>query len=367
MFLMKHWICLFVFFLQYVSLQAQENEVWKAFWNSDTTLIGFKDSRGETVIPPKFMGLTMANRLEHIMAAMETTSDGVESYYLTKDMKVVARDSLYFWDNAPDCESEGFIRVYDKHHDLVGMLNRRGEVVIPAEYNMLSRVMNGMVVALKGARKHYDKHERHTGCKHYRWKGGQTYLIDTSNNILVKDFSVEFELDFYSLSKNYAPSDNTEKTSFLGVDGQYYTFVNFTKAFEAWFSAELLENISVEKLVSLAHDSVTYWDDERGWFVEHARDFARRNSSFINAEWGKLQKDKVEYDIFLESLNPYIYTSEKYEQYFNNCGEGKDWQYPVISLVITYNRRGDFYQNSYQFLKTENGYRLVSASIRNKG
>lgn len=362
---MKHWICLFIVFLQCVSLQAQEKEVWEAFWNSDTTLIGFKDSSGETVIPPKFMGLTMANRLEYIMAVMETTSDGFESYYLTKDMKAVARDSLFFWDNTPDCESESFIRFHDKHHDLVGMLNRRGEVVIPAEYNMLSRVMNGMVVALKGARKHYDKHEKHTGCKHYRWKGGQTYLIDTSNNILVKDFSGD--LDFYSLSKNNAPSDHVEKASFLGVDGQYYTFVHFTKAFEAWFFAELLEDISVEKLASIAHDSVAYWDDERGWLVEHARDFAQRNSSFINAEWRKLQKDQIEYDIFIESLNPYIYTSEEFEQYFNNCGEGKEWQYPVMSLVITYNRRGDFYQNSYQFLKTGNGYRLVSVSIRNKG
>lgn len=362
---MKHLAWLFVFFL-YSGLYAQNNEVWTAFWNNDTTLIGFKDEAGETVIPPKFMGLTMAHQLEHIMAVMETTPDGFDSYYLTKNLKVVGRDSIYFWDNAPDCESEGFIRFHDKHTDRVGMLNRNGEVVIPAEYNMLSRVMNGMVVALKGARKHCDKHEKHSGCQHFRWKGGQTHLIDTANNMLVKDFPMEFDLDFYSITKGATPTDETTKMSFLGVDGRHYTFVNFTCDFKAWFFSDLLRGFSVKKLINIAHDSVAYWDQERKWVVESGKAFAQQNFSFINEEWARLQNGSVEYDFFIESLNSYIYTAPEFQRYFNNCLEGMDWRYPVMNLVITGKRRGDFYQNSYQFLKTEVGYRMISVSIQNR-
>lgn len=363
---MKHLVWLLFFLLHNVPLQAQENEAWTAFWNNDTTRIGFKDAAGETVIPPTFMGLTMAHRLEHIMAAMEMTSDGIESYYLTKSLKIVARDSLYFWDNASDCESEGFIRFHDKDNDMVGMLNRDGEVAISAEYNMLSRVMNGMVVALKGAKKQYDKHKKHTGCKHYRWKGGKTYIIDTANHILVKNFSVESDLDFYSISKHPRPSDDPEKENFLGVDGQYYTFVNFTNDFKTWFFTDLMQDFSIEKLIDVTHDSVTYWNEEIGWLVETGKDFAQRNLSFMNNEWAKLQNDQAEYHVFIESLNPYIFTSAYYQRYFNNCLEGKGWQYPVMDLVINHTRPGDFYQNSYQFLKTESGYKMISASIRNK-
>jgi hypothetical protein len=42
------------------------------------------------------------------------------------------------------------------------------------------------------------------------------------------------------------------------------------------------------------------------------------------------------YAVFDEGLNPYIYESEEYKDYFNNCGDSKDWLYPFKNIVISY-------------------------------
>src|SRR5690606_42056116 len=69
-----------------------------------------------------------------------------------KTGRKVGNDSLYYFDNVPDCESEGFIRFYDQANDLVGMLNSEGEIQIPAIYNGLGRVKNGMIPDRKSTR-----------------------------------------------------------------------------------------------------------------------------------------------------------------------------------------------------------------------
>ena len=48
---------------------------------------------------------------------------------------IVGKDSVYIFDNTPDCENEGFIRFRDHKTDKAGMFNRNGNIVIPAEYN----------------------------------------------------------------------------------------------------------------------------------------------------------------------------------------------------------------------------------------
>ena len=112
---------------------------WTSFWNTDSTLIGFKDKSGAIKIEPRFKGFTNARKFDNIMAV---TDEKWKSYYLTKSGKIIGRDSLHIFDNGADCESEGFIRFKDKKTDQVGMFNSNGDVVIPAEYNDLTRVRN---------------------------------------------------------------------------------------------------------------------------------------------------------------------------------------------------------------------------------
>ncbi|MHC0443614.1 WG repeat-containing protein, partial [Flavobacterium sp. 3-210] len=79
-----------------------------------------------------------------------------KSYYLTKQGKIVGRDSLYVFDNGPDCENEGFIRFTNHKTDKMGIFNSEGKIVIPAQYSALTKVRNGLIVVLKDAEKQQD-------------------------------------------------------------------------------------------------------------------------------------------------------------------------------------------------------------------
>jgi hypothetical protein len=50
--------------------------------------------------------------------------------------------------------------------------------------------------------------------------------------------------------------------------------------------------------------------------------------------------------------------------YFNNCHESKYWLYPVKNVVINPKNKFDHGQDHIQFLRTENGYKLISVSSR---
>ena len=116
-------------------------------------MAGFKDKNGIIKIAPMFKGFTSGARFENIIAVMEVDNGEAGRYYLTKSGKIVGRDSLHMFDNGTECESEGFISFRDGTTDKAGMFNRNGDVAIPAEYNELTRVRNGMITAIKGATK----------------------------------------------------------------------------------------------------------------------------------------------------------------------------------------------------------------------
>src|SRR5688572_4673117 len=121
---MRHYILTHLLTLLGCTLFGQSNDTWTAFWNKDTTLIGFKDKNGVVKIEPKFSGFTFANKFDNIIVASEEVKDTYKTYYLTKTGRIVGRDSLRIFDNGADCESEGFIRFRDNKTDKVGMFNR---------------------------------------------------------------------------------------------------------------------------------------------------------------------------------------------------------------------------------------------------
>ena len=88
-----------------LSLFGQSDDTWTSFWNSDSTQIGYKDKNGIVKIEAKNYFYTFPNKFDNIMVVMEKVDNSVESYYLTKAGKILGRDSLYFFDNTPDCES----------------------------------------------------------------------------------------------------------------------------------------------------------------------------------------------------------------------------------------------------------------------
>lgn len=352
---MKKIVILYTFLVLSCSTFAQNNDTWIAFWNKDTTLIGFKDKNGIIKIKPKFIGFIVAQQFQDIIAATEDKDNKWDSYYLTKSGKIVGRDSLYSFDNSPDCENEGFIRFKDWKNDKMGLFNGEGKVIIPAIYSDLTKVRNGMIVALKDALK-----TQHG--EHFSWVGGKEILIDINNKILIDDFKDNNDLNFYSVEKSPAPSENSVRENFLGVDGQYYSFVNFDKEFKSWLKNDLLKDLSKANLLKHSSAKITYWKEPLGWISEPKNKFINQNYNFLKLKLQELNFAKTEYFISSDGLNQFIFESGEYEMYFNNCNESKDWKYPVMDIVISQKSTTDRGQDHFEFLRTENGYKLISVS-----
>jgi len=306
--------------------------------------------------------ITFAYKFDHIMAVVEGVNEKWEGYYLTKEGRKVGRDSLYSWDNRYDCESEGFIRFRDHKTDKAGMFNRNGDIVIPAEYNALSNVRNGMVIALKGGKKEYWHKDK--DCEHFTWAGGKEVLIDTSNNVLIDDFRCTAYLNYFSIEKTKTPHSDTIRESFLAKDGNYYSFINFEKEFKQWLTDSLFKNLTIEKLIDASYDTITWSSAEKHWTKSHKQQFITNNFEVLKSGLLEIQNPDCKYSISIDGLNSFMCYGLEFEKYFDNCGDAKEWIFPVMN-VVKWNKNNST-QNWYKFLRTDNGYKLISVTIRDE-
>jgi len=334
---------------------CQVKDTWVQFWNKDSSLTGYKDKNGVIKIKPTFIQYCIGNRFDDIIAV---TDNKWNSYYLIKNGRKIGRDSLYHFDNGDDCESEGFIRFRDRKTDKAGIFNSKGEIAVPAIYNDLTRVNNGMIVAIKDAtkKKWFD---------HFVWSGGKNLLIDTNNNVLIDDFKYNANINFYTLLITEQPSPDTLRHNYKSTNGKYYSFVDFDKEFKAWLANDLLNHFTKEDLLKTSFEKISYWNEDSGWVSESKFSFIEKNFAIISNKLLQLKSPGCQYDVFNESLNGYIFDSEKYAPYFNNCGESMEWIYPVQNVVISYNDMKNLIQDHFSFLKTEDGYKLISVSVSN--
>jgi hypothetical protein len=329
---LKTTLILYLFFLISISATAQSSDKWIAF-TDDSGLKGFKDTIRQVKIKPKFMGFTTAKYFDKIIVAMEETENGtLDSYYLTKAGKKVGRDSLHIIGNASDCESEDFIRFIGKKTDKAGMFDKDRNIAIPADYNALSQVQNGLIQALKGVKKEPLAHLNHDGCNHYSWKGGKQILLDTNNKILIDNFKYDGVLNLYSMQIGEEKSKIPYRISFKGVNGKYYSFIDYKKEFKHWLRTELLNSFSLKKIIKASHDNITY--HKNNWKTEDKTPFLKRNFEHIKNSILKLKKPDADYFISTYGLNPYIFDSKDFEKYYDNCGDSLEDKYPVISIII---------------------------------
>jgi hypothetical protein len=323
--------------------------------------MGFKDKNGITKIEPKFMGMNLAGKFDDIIAVTEDANGKWNNYYLTKLGRIAGQDSLFYFDNSCDCESEEFIRFRNPKTDKAGMFNKNGDIVIPSEYNDLTRVRNGMVIALKGSIKKYiDNGE------HFSWVGGKEYLIDTTNTVLIDNFKLDNNLNFFSLKISSKPDSDPVRQSFKGTNGQYYSFVDFEKEFRVWLKTTLLEDPTKDRLRLMTLKTIVSWKEPEGWVTEDKEAFINRNYNLIKTMFLELTATNCDYNIFDIGLNPYIYDTEEYARYFNNCGEPKKWIYPVKNIVINRSKKKKLTkQDHLEFLRTEDGYKFISITLQN--
>ncbi len=346
------------------SLWAQKNDTWTAFWNEETELMGFRDSKGQIMIKPQFMGFTIAKKFDNIIAVMAGNNGEYETYYLTKTGQKVGFDSLHIYDNGADCESEGFIRFKDKKTGKTGLFDKNGNIAIPASYNELSRVHNGLIFALKDAKKAYWGRHNKPVCNHYTWKGGQKLLLSKENKVLIKNFNYEGRLDLYSLIIQNTPDADSTKANFKGLDGKYYIFTDIEKAFKQWLKTELVTGLTLNKLEALTIDSLIHWKKTKGWITEPKQTCLTENFELIKERLQSIQMDKTGYFISIDELNPFLYAGHNFYKYFNTCGEAKKEKYPVMRLIINKKTESDFTQDQFEFLKTDEGYRLIRLIIK---
>ena len=128
---------------------------------------------------------------------------------------------------------------------------------------------------------------------------------------------------------------------------------------------ELLINLTSEKLINNSYDTITWWSSA-DWAEIDRRKFVTDNFPVLRNGLSEILNPQCNFFILNQGLNPYMYESEEFKRYFNNCSEAKDWIYPVMVIVISHKGNEDFLQDHYEFLRTDNGYKLISVSIRSE-
>jgi hypothetical protein len=337
---------------------AQTNEPWDAFWDEEHYLRGFKDKNGNIRIEPKFMGPTTALKFKNIIAVVEAQNG-----------KKVGVNNTYISDMTFDCESENKIRFRDRKSDKVGYYDGSGHVVIPATYSDVSPFRNDVAVVLRNAKRicwEGGEFSENNYCEHWSWEGGTSLLIDTKNNVLIENFKYNSEIDYwYSLKISTNAREDPLREYFPGKNGKYYNFINVKKDFESWILNRLVNNLSKEKLEENTYKEVTYWRESDGWISKRRADFLNLNYQLLESKLLEIGKIDADYSIYIEGLNPFIHKNDEYKKYFDDCGKPKIWRHPVLNLITNHKSSNEYYQNHFNFLKTDEGYRLLSLTIRN--
>lgn len=341
-------------------LFSQDKDVWKSYVDVNTGLYGFKDKDGNIKVEPKYLGFMIAQKFSDITSVMEEDNS---SYYITKRGNHIGKDSVFIFDNGFDCESEGYIRFRDPKTQKVGIFNGVGKVVIPSEYEVLTKMINGLAIGLKGAHKYYPNND--TTDEHWGWDGGTFYLIDSSNNILVNDFPYDLNIDFHSFLMKEHPSREPGRESFPGIDGKYYTFINNEKLFNNWFHNVFLNHLSKADIIKNSYSVIVHWSEEERWVSKNCEEFIEKNYDLFMPKLSELKNGYTDYFYTIEDF--LIITDEtrnEFDKYLDNCGQLKITQYPIINVLINHRLDDDINQDSFTFFKTENDFKLIDISIQ---
>jgi hypothetical protein len=350
------------------SAQAQKSDPWIRFIDRKSGLIGYKNLKGKTMIAPRFGQFTVADTFYNIIAVHEERKEDNSFYYMLKDGRTISSQNVYLFDFRFDCESEGRIRFSNRAAETVGFFDKEGKVAIPATYNWATPFHNGLSVAKRGAIKTCPNNVK--DCEHHTWKGGETLLINTNNEILVTNLPPTYEyINWYTLKITHTPADTTLYTSFRADNGSYYNFLDYQKEFTNWYNQTFLKaltNNDFNKLTILCFSEIT---------VPAAGDWkAVTREEFLNRYPFKTLQKVVEnagatnYSTTQTTLNYYTLNRPLYRRYYTACNEYNKERYPVFEVIhqshATSSAKNPTDAATLQFLRTDSGYRLVSADIQ---
>lgn len=334
---------------------------WTTFPDENGQKFGFKNDSGVVVIPPKFNGYSNNFRLTNICIVTEEHDGKQHRYYLTTSGNIVGHDSVYDF----DCEREGFIRFKNPSTDLIGLFDRNGKVVIPAIYNELTSVRNGLLIARKNAKKRIT--HSHSGHNHFVWEEGQILLIDTNNRVILKSFTDTLPLNFYShqIHKRVVTEDSGQRVFFRGKNSKYHSFINYKEEFMVWLKDSLLsENFNPKDLKNQSLPTLTFWKYDKGWVTEPSGKTIEKYFNPIRKMLLPIQQEKQEYQLLLTGLSTFSSASDDFRKYYDDCGNTLIEKYPVLRLSAPHTKGTDLYYDHVSFLRTDEGYKLQSFSIK---
>lgn len=244
---------------------AQTAERWYAF-QDQTQLYGYKDANDVVRIKPRFT--TAPTNFDNIICVGQYLGNNnkevvsFDTYFLTKSGRRIDHHLYISTRGVVDSECEGFIRY--RHYNMwklpqfTGLLDRNGDIAIEANrFNYLSRVQNGLLWAEEGAVCKTSADGRPT------WENGSgIMLIDTTGQVLIN--ADECMVDQYDMiylklhTCRISPSPHTDSTrvSFMGVNGEYYSFVDYRKEFLTWIK-ERAKDINETNVDSILGPQIT--------------------------------------------------------------------------------------------------------------
>lgn len=363
---------------------GQAQDVWVRFYDTTTGLSGYQDLKGTIKIPAKFGDFTRADTFYHIIAVTETVDDTYKKYYLLKDGRKVGQDSVFVFDFTYDCESEEKIIFKDWKKDRVGFLDKNGKAIIPAIYNYASPFRNGIAIARRNAkRKCWEEGGDTTNCEHLGWEGGETILINEKNEILADSLDSRDlkNINWYSKRIDDPSVDTSVYASIKGKNGSIYSFVDYDKEFRKWFYNTFLQTLRNKgSLQNLLFDEVTYWSQKHGWTSLDKNVFLKSFPVALTSKRFEPNKMK-EVSIGQGWFNTLIFDKDIYKKYLNSFGEHNKDRFPLYDVKLTYYKKRQKpvaedaavevtdgyeldYQEHFEFLKTENGYRLLKVSLK---
>ena len=373
---MKPFLLFLSLCMVFLNTKGQSDSSWIMFINKSTDLIGYKNSKGEIQIEPKFTYLTQQKIFKNIMPVYEKISDsenGTIKYYLLKNGKKVGKDSLYLGDYFLDCENENKIRFRDPKTDTVGFFDKNGQVVIPAIYNDITSFHNGLAVTIReGKRMCWEggEYSKENPCEHWSWVG-RYLLINDKNEILLDSIDLnKFQnIDFYSLQIN-PEIIKPDFIEFKSGNGNTYAFRDYKKEFEQWFYTVFLKNKTSQDMAGYLFPEITipkqgelkskemnnpkYMD--YAWIVEEGKTVLKENAEIIRKILNKIN-NKEYITTISKSPAPILLDEIKYPEYFSDCGDYLEKKYPYFEVTITNNN--GLVLNGLGFIRSTEGYKLL--------
>ena len=318
---MKKLVHLF-FVLFSVFCFSQEDTNWYGFYNSDSTKIGYKDSRGNVKIEPKFeLAMTNFKIFKDVVIVWEYAPNySGEKYYLNKLGNKFGKDSIYVFDFSFAEESEGKIKFRDYKTDKVGFFDKNGKVVIPANYNDAGDFHNGLAMIIKNRvrkcwREDNGKQPEYPNCEHWSWEG-KTIMINTNNQELFEIPRENFtnSIDYNDVYKNFKLNENVDSdiyTSYKGNDGNIYSFYSPEKDFKKWFETKFLPDFKTNgKILEKYFNNSVELQIKKSSIIIDNKDFLTKG---FDKKINKLLEDYIKNKYSIDYFNENIFNEDSRE------------------------------------------------------